>query len=175
MDEYYKMTLEFKAWPKIPRYENDSIVVTEKLDGTNACIAIGTDGEFLVQSRTRIITPESDNYGFATWAYERKEELLKLGHGYHFGEWFGNGINRNYNLKEKHFALFNTQRPFESLPEGVSLVPLLYKGPCTESILTELVEDLKKGSKVNQEFLNVEGMVIYYTQSKRLVKWIINK
>ena len=30
----------FIAWPKIPRYENDTVVITEKIDGTNACIAI---------------------------------------------------------------------------------------------------------------------------------------
>lgn len=50
-------------------------------------------------SRTRWITPEDDNYGFAKWANENKEELLKLGIGQHFGEWWGSGIQRGYNLQ----------------------------------------------------------------------------
>ena len=34
----------FIAWPKIPRYENDSVIITEKIDGTNAfgCTSIMT-------------------------------------------------------------------------------------------------------------------------------------
>ena len=57
----------FIAWPKIPRYENDSVIITEKIDGTNACIAIHDDGTYHVQSRNNIITPERDNAGFARW------------------------------------------------------------------------------------------------------------
>jgi len=30
----------FKAWPKIPRLENEIFHITEKIDGTNACIVI---------------------------------------------------------------------------------------------------------------------------------------
>lgn len=70
----------FEKFPKIPRL-NREIVITEKLDGTNASIEITDEGEFLVGSRNRYITPESDNYGFARWAYANKEELLKLGPG----------------------------------------------------------------------------------------------
>jgi len=79
--------IEFKEFPKIARLSREC-VVTEKLDGTNAQIYIGEDGEFLVGSRTRWITPDDDNYGFARWAYERKDELMKLGKGQHFGEWW---------------------------------------------------------------------------------------
>jgi len=79
------MTVEFKAWPKIPRIENKKEYYTEKLDGTNACIIITEDGDFACQSRSRLITPEDDNYGFAAWAYENKNELLKLEPGHHFG------------------------------------------------------------------------------------------
>ena len=168
--------MEFKAWPKIPRWENDTIIVTEKIDGTNACIYIGTDGEFGCQSRSKIITPEEDNYGFAKWAYEHKEELMKLGHGYHYGEWYGLGIQRGYQLNEKRFALFNTYRPIESMPEGVSKVPILYQGAYTETILRELESNLRtKGSNITPGYMNVEGMVVYFQQTKRLVKWSINK
>src|SRR5690606_13561404 len=99
----------FTEFPKIPRL-NRNIIVTEKIDGTNASIFIGEDGEFLVGSRTRWITPEKDNFGFAAWAHENRDELMKLGPGHHFGEWWGRGIQRGYGLNERRFSLFNTSR-----------------------------------------------------------------
>ena len=71
------MMKEFIEFPKIPRLSRE-IVITEKIDGTNGVIYIGEDGEFLVGSRTRWITPETDNHGFAKWVLANKEELLKL-------------------------------------------------------------------------------------------------
>lgn len=32
--------MEFKEWPKIPRYHDSKVVVSKKLDGTNASICI---------------------------------------------------------------------------------------------------------------------------------------
>jgi len=46
----------FVGFPKMARLSRE-IVITEKLDGTNAQICIGRHGEFLVGSRTRWITP----------------------------------------------------------------------------------------------------------------------
>jgi len=53
---------------------------------------------------------KGDNFGFAKWVQENSEELLKLGEGRHFGEWFGKGIQRGYGLNEKRFALFNVSK-----------------------------------------------------------------
>ena len=75
---------EFQEFPKIVRLSRQAII-TEKIDGTNGCIFIGEDGEFLTGSRSRWITPEADNYGFSKWAYANKEELMKLGPGFHYG------------------------------------------------------------------------------------------
>ena len=169
---------EFKAWPKTPRFNTFNIQVTEKIDGTNACIYNGPNGEFHCQSRSKIITPEknNDNYGFAAWAYERKEELQKLGHGYHYGEWYGQGIQRGYGLTEKRFALFNTFRPQETLPEGVTQVPILYNGLFDMDKLHGLEHMLKQeGSRAVPGFMDVEGFVIYFYTAKERVKWIINK
>ena len=107
----YKSLPEFVEFPKISRLSREC-VITEKLDGTNASITITEDGQFLTGSRTRWITPEDDNYGFSKWAHEHKEELLGLGVGTHFGEWWGGGIQRNYGLPkdDKRFWLFNTIR-----------------------------------------------------------------
>ena len=101
--------MEFRKFDKIARLSRE-IVVTEKIDGTNGLIAIGEDGEFQVGSRNQWITPEKDNAGFARWAYEHKDELMQLGKGFHYGEWWGQGIQRGYGLDEKRFSLFNTSR-----------------------------------------------------------------
>ena len=86
--------MEFQGFPKLHRLSRD-MVVTEKLDGTNAQIYITDDDRFLVGSRKRWIVPEDDNYGFARWAHEHEDELRAgLGYGQHFGEWWGQGIQR---------------------------------------------------------------------------------
>ena len=71
------MAFVFTPFKKIPRLSRD-MVVTEKLDGTNASVHIMEDGEFITCSRNRIITPGDDNYGFSKWAHGHKEELMKL-------------------------------------------------------------------------------------------------
>lgn len=168
------MTIKFKAWPKIPRIENKKEFYTEKLDGTNACIIIDEEGNFACQSRSRIITPEEDNYGFAKWAYANKDELMKLGEGHHFGEWWGQGIQRGYGLEEKRFSLFNTHRWGDhnsSTPACISVVPIIYKNSIEEA-KQFLIEN---GSLAAPGYMNVEGVVIfdYYTQG--YYKAIINK
>ena len=70
------MIIEFEGFNKISRLSR-GMVVTEKIDGTNAQVCITEEGGFLVGSRKRWITPESDNFGFARWAYEHKEELIE--------------------------------------------------------------------------------------------------
>jgi hypothetical protein len=69
------------------------------------------EGVFLAaQSRSRFITPENDNHGFAAWVRDNAGELVHLGHGRHFGEYWGRGINRNYGLAERRFSLFNVNK-----------------------------------------------------------------
>ena len=102
--------MEFREFPKMARLSRE-VIITEKLDGTNAQIYISDDGQtMLIGSRTRWITPQDDNHGFAKWAESHRDELLTLGPGRHFGEWWGQGIQRGYGLKEKRFSLFNVQR-----------------------------------------------------------------
>ena len=106
-----EQNLEFREFPKIARLSRE-MIITEKIDGTNAQILITEDGQILTGSRNRWITPQDDNYGFAKWVEENKQEILKLGVGRHFGEWWGGGIQRGYNLPkgEKRFSLFNVSR-----------------------------------------------------------------
>jgi hypothetical protein len=164
----------FQAWPKIPRVENRKEFYTEKIDGTNACVIILENGTFACQSRTRIITPESDNVGFARWAYENKEDLMKMGPGYHYGEWWGLGIQRGYGLTEKRFSLFNTKRwgPHNpNTPNCVHVVPTIHANSSSEA--KEIL--IKEGSLAAPGFMNVEGVVIYEYLTNTYWKDIIYK
>lgn len=158
--------MEFVPFPKIARLSRE-IVVSEKIDGTSGTIYIGENDEFLVGSKNKWITPNSDNYGFASWAYNNKNELLKLGIGWHRGEWWGNGIQRGYNLKEKRFSLFNTFRwTEETLPSCCSVVPVLYKGDFSSDMINITLESLKEdGSKASPGFMNPEGIIIFHTSA----------
>ena len=52
--------IEFREFPKIPRMFREC-VITEKIDGTNAQVIVTEDGRVAAASRSRLITPESDN------------------------------------------------------------------------------------------------------------------
>lgn len=170
--------IAFPEMQKIPRLSRDC-VITEKLDGTNASIYISDTGEFLTGSRTRWITPEDDNYGFSRWAHVNQEELMRLGPGHHFGEWWGLGIQRNYGLKEKRFSLFNTHRWSDELgarPACCDVVPVLYHGVFNTREVWLAIDDLTaQGSFAAPGFMKPEGVVIYHEASKQLFKKTIEK
>lgn len=159
----------FEPWPKIPRYALGGII-TEKIDGTNAQVHI-VNGELISGSRTRYITPEKDNYGFAMWCLANKEELLKLGEGRHYGEWWGPGIQRGYGIEQRRFSLFNTSRHKHTQPSCCHVVPVLYAGKLTDEIIDEVMYQLAtKGSVAAQGFMKPEGIVIYMPQTKTMMK-----
>lgn len=168
--------LEFEPFQKIARLSRNC-VITEKIDGTNACVYIGEDGTFLTGSRTRWITPDEDNYGFARWAYERKDELMKLGPGRHFGEWWGAGIQRRYGMDEKRFSLFNTHRwTPETLPSCCLVVPVLYEGIFTSTAADIALDSLRKnGSVAAPGFMQPEGIIIYQTAGRIYFKKTLDK
>ena len=60
------MDREFVEFPKIARLKKD-IVITQKLNGTNAAIVITDTNEIYAQSRNKVIDIKSDNMGFANW------------------------------------------------------------------------------------------------------------
>lgn len=175
------MMEEFKQFAKIPRLTRD-VFITEKIDGTNACICITDDGEFLTGSRTRWITPDDDNHGFSAWAHEHKGELMALGPGRHFGEWWGKGIQRNYAQTQKRFSLFNVSRWDDSVggmaqqrPACCGVVPVLYVGILDEfgvmRGVKEALKDLRdNGSRAAPGFMNPEGIVIYHVAANMYFK-----
>lgn len=169
--------MEFQSFPKICRLSRE-IIVTEKIDGTNASICITEDGQFLTGSRTRWITPQDDNFGFAKWANANKDELMKLGVGTHYGEWWGQGIQRNYGLREKRFSLFNTSRwsDDEVRPACCSVVPVLWQGPFITDYVDECLGLLQReGSKAAPGFAKPEGVIVFHVQGNLLFKKTIEK
>jgi hypothetical protein len=203
--------MEFNAFPKIARL-NREMVITEKIDGTNASIEIvearlsseletpivAYVGEYLVYagSRTRYITPENDNQGFAKWVRANAEELVQLGSGQHFGEWWGQGIQRTYGLTEKRFSLFNVSRWVKRLSESAlipnsdprveeyqkvaplccGVVPVLYKGPFNTAIIDARIGDLRDtGSVAAPGFMKPEGIVVYHTAANQMFKVTLEK
>ena len=175
----------FEMFPKIARLSRE-VIISEKIDGTNAQILITEDGQILTGSRTRWITPSDDHFGFAKWVEEHRTEILKLGVGRHFGEWWGNGIQRGYGLPkgDRRFSLFNVRRwalfgtepqritmpdPCiekyqDILPECIGLVPVLYDGLFDTAVIDEILDNLElNGSYAVRGFMKPEGIVVFHT------------
>ena len=197
------MKPEFRPFPKLSRLSRE-VIITEKIDGTNASIFITetTDdergplswnqqkiiaiiGDLTIRagSRTRWITPGDDNFGFATWVNQNRDELIKLGPGHHFGEWWGQGIQRGYDLTEKRFSLFNVARwalhgtepqviptadprivkTQDVLPACCGLVPVLYRGVFDTKIVDDMLWKLRiEGSQAAPGFMKPEGVVVFH-------------
>lgn len=158
--------MEFKAFNKIARLDNSQMTISQKLHGTNALLVVyEEDGEVKVRagSRTRWIFPGDDNYGFAAFVEANKEALISsLGLGWHYGEWAGLGINSGEGRKERVFALFEWwKHQDKTLPKGVEVVPVLYRGPLDTAKIEEVMEDLRiNGSKFSHGFMRPEGVVV---------------
>jgi len=163
--------MDFEKFGSIARLSRE-VIVTEKLDGTNAQIAIDAEGNIKAGSRKRWITPEDDNYGFAKWVEANKEELLTLGEGRHYGEWWGAGIQIRYGLSEKRFSLFNTGRwNRENKPACCHVVPVLFTGGFSTSRIDAALGALMvEGSAAAPGFMKPEGVVIYHRHSNSLFK-----
>ena len=169
--------MEFQEFSKIFRVSRPC-VITEKIDGTNGQIYIGEDGEFLA-GRTRWLNGQTgDNHGFFLWALEHKDELLKLGPGRHFGEWWGQGIQRTYGLKEKRFSLFNTARWSDPAirPSCCSIVPILFEGMFDTARIEECIAKLRaEGSVASPGFMKPEGVVCFHCQGNFSLKKTLEK
>lgn len=198
------MDTNFCEFPKLARLSREAII-TEKIDGTNAQVAIlelANEGSLPVYSlgvfyhggklhymaagsRTRWITPQDDNYGFAAWVARNFDELKKLGPGRHFGEWWGSGCQRGYGLPkgEKRWSLFNVARwclaghtpqriPTadprveecqDVLPKCCHLVPVLFRGLFTTDACEVALSELRTyGSKAAPGFMQPEGIVCFH-------------
>jgi len=164
--------VEFKEFQKIPRLSRD-MIITEKIDGTNGMVHVSETGEVRAGSRNRWITPEKDNFGFAKWVEENKEELKKLGAGYHYGEWWGDGIQRHYGIVGKRWSLFNLSLWTDDAvrPKCCHVVPELYRGLFNTPIIEQVLNNLKEhGSVASPGFMRPEGIVIFHIAKGYLFK-----
>lgn len=160
----------FEAFPKIPRLYREC-VITEKIDGSNASILVSEAGEIKAASRTRWITPQDDNFGFARWVEANGEDLKKLGPGHHFGEWWGLGIQRGYGLKEKRFSLFNSARwNQDNIPSCCHVVPIIFQGAFTTLNVEQALEMLKGSSGAAPGYDKPEGIVIWHEAARQMFK-----
>lgn len=178
--------IEFQPWPKTPRLNGAIMVITEKIDGTNAAVIVDEHGEVGAQSRNRLITPESDNAGFAKWVWANADKLREiLGPGHHYGEWWGSGIQRGYGLAngDKRFSLFNTVRGADELwmsenegikVQGLDIVPVLYEGQFDTAEIENVVGLLAAyGSHAAPGFMKPEGVIVYVPRAKSVMKVLI--
>lgn len=163
--------IEFQPFPKIARFSRE-IVITEKIDGTNGQVFITENGQVLAGSRNRWVTPTTDNFGFAAWVEANQEDLLKLGPGAHFGEWWGRGIQRGYGIKDRRFSLFNVSRWGDASvrPACCGAVPTLYTGVLGVGTVEKAIADLMETGSHAAPFMDPEGIIIYHTASRQLFK-----
>lgn len=206
----------FKKFPKIQRL-NREVIVTEKIDGMTAGVHVTPvdnieqwegpfvkhvrlgDDEFIVQasSKTHLLSANpSAHHNFVGWVQENARDLVEgLGVGSHWGEWWGQGINRNYGLTENRWSLFNVSRWAESwhihgdairrpllenaeqryAPMCCYVVPVLARGLPADSednAVEVAINDLvKNGSRAVPGFKKPEGIVVYWTKGNTLMKW----
>lgn len=148
--------------------------------------------EIYAQSRSRVITPADDNYGFASWVEKNALGLYHaLGEGVHFGEWWGGGVNRGYGIEkgQKYFSLFNTDRHaahaerYATLVPALRVVPVLYqgtfdgRGSSAESVSgtgapwDRCLDYLREnGSQAAPGYMRPEGVVLYHTAAAKCFK-----
>jgi len=189
----------FEPFQKIARLKRECMI-SEKIDGTNAQIQIvplalvGVDlvGNWealtvarnethvmFAGSRSRYITAQDDNYGFAKWVVAHADELWTLGDGRHYGEWWGLGIQRGYGQTEKRFSLFNAWRWNDENPNRpacVGVVPNLYTGPFSTDATSAQLERLRTlGSVAAPGYMKAEGIVIYLSAARTYFKQTLEK
>lgn len=171
--------IEFRAFPKIPRLFRDC-VITEKIDGTNAAVVVADDGTVSAQSRNRSITVDDDNYGFAAWVTRNAWPLVSiLGPGYHYGEWWGGGIQRGYGLAkdDKRFSLFNVARWGESDLSGVPGLGLVLMDFTFSTAMVSLIVDRLReyGSQAAPGFMRPEGVIVWHEAARQMFKVTLEK
>lgn len=173
---------EFKEWPKVPRLNRD-VIVTEKVNGSNAAVSIPEPGEqgypgVYAQSRKKVITPAADNFGFARWVADNANTLQELlGFGIHFGEWYGPGIQKNeLGVDSKRLMLFNTER-WEHLRDdptvqelGIEVATILYRGPFNTDRINTVVDALRESGSVHVPGGKAEGVIVFHTAANSMFK-----
>lgn len=214
---------QFKSWGSTPRFHK-GLHITEKINGTNAGVSVqgvskdespefvkdgivvaGVDCDWIVraQSRKRIITPGDDNFGFAAWVWDNAEGLANLlGFGYHYGEWYGEGIQKNpLAVQGRWWALFNTwhwgrKENLERLEAagipGLTTVPVLHDeqthGPADYNTIPDALEYLAVFGSRAKGYMTVpnahkmdfhvegpEGIIVWQRETQQRYKILLRE
>ena len=161
--------------------------------------------EYLVraQSRKRIITPQNDNFGFAKWVWDNADGLANLlGYGYHYGEWYGEGIQKNpLAVQGRRWALFNTWhwgaspnygRLVDADIPGLTVVPVLHDekthGPADYMTIPHCLDTLREwGSqatgyktlreshKMDYHVEGPEGIIVWQRETRQRYKILLQE
>lgn len=134
---------------------DDSLIVEEKIDGTNVGIHFSEAGELVLQCRGHLITqgmhPQYDL--FKQWAAVKRDVLERVleNRGILFGEWVYARHSVSYRKLSHFFFEFDIydkqQKAFVDLDRrlsllegsGIETVPVLHTGPLSRGRLQELL------------------------------------
>lgn len=172
---------EFKKYPKTKRFLDSTMLITEKLEGTNAQIVF-LESEtpnyipWLAGSRNKWLTETSSNFGFYQFVEENVEVLFEiLGVGRHYGEFCGDKIQNTAGVEGKKLFMFNTSLDIpEEYKHIVDTVPRLHVGPFNPRVIHEILNGLKdNGSVASPGFYPVEGIILHLS-SKRYKIYLDN-
>ena len=172
----------FKSYMHVERYGNSEVegiehgtcFVFPKIDGTNASVWLGDDGEVKAGSRTRQLSLEADNAGFLAWALQQNASLkayLQCNPTHRlFGEWLVPHTLKTYRQDAwRRFWIFDVQADDTYLSYDVYNVELQKHGldyvvPMfrAENIHLEyLLKALEKNTFLIQEGAGLgEGVVV---------------
>lgn len=155
---------------------NGTCYLTYKIDGTNACVFLGDDGNVKCGSRKRELTTEGDkdNAGFAAeilfntynvdhYAFELREYLLKYPRHVIYGEWLVPVTIKRYEKdawrKLYLFDVYDTETekylPYEWLVEHfkkTAIIPLIAK------LENPTIEEIEKLLDETGKFLITDGI-----------------
>lgn len=107
----------------------DTIIVQEKLDGSNCCVA-KVNGEIVPITRAGYIasqSPYEQHHLFFKWVlnnHERFNELLEEGERV-VGEWLALAHGTRYELKHEPFVVFDIMKEQERMPYNKFLARIL--------------------------------------------------
>ena len=173
--------MNYKAYQhieKIGKSEVDGILdgtcyITYKIDGTNACVWLGDDGELHYGSRNREITVDKDNAGFARYVstsgelHDELKSLLEEHKGWViYGEWLVPVSIKTYreDAKKKFYAfdVFDGERlEYVNFDEWTKIIDDKYQAigyiPLLAKLENPTIDDLKALLDRTGEYLVTQG------------------
>lgn len=174
--------MEYMRYQHIERYGNDEVdginigtcYVFPKIDGTNASVWLGDDGQIKAGSRTRELSHESDNAGFYAYV-QTSEKLLGFFSKYPgvrlYGEWLVPHSLKTYEDSAwRKFYIFDTCREDGILIPYDEYLPMIQEFdldyiPALKIFTNASVDDFRAYLEVNKFLIQEnqgigEGIII---------------